>query len=658
VVVGITSLTGSQRIILDREGEVFPLMGNEAVARGAVEAGVGYVSTYPGTPVSEIGNIFNEIAPKIPGLYFQFSVNEAAAVQGAAGASWSGVKALAVSKHVGINVAIDSLVTICYNGSNSSYGEGGLVIVSGDDPGALGSQNEQNNRFYGPFLNAPIIEPSTPQEAKDFIIEAYRLSNKHDMPVIYRLTTRIAHSRGKVTYGPILEKPKAKGYFQKDIPKYCSLPPHANRNKVRLIERINSIEKESCTSKLNKILPGTAKTGIVTSGAPYGYTIEALNLLEARDLPVLKLGITYPVSQELFTRFVRDQNLENIVVVEEMESFLETQLKKIAQEQKLPVEIIGKEIYPPYGELSVGDVALGLTKVLGKEPKINIQKILQKYQETSKIIPARTPTFCPGCPERALLYAIRKVTNDQAVYGGDIGCYVMSFFPPIGVTDWIVCMAGGLGVANGMSFKVDQDLIALMGDSTFYHTGIPALVNSVYNDANVLLIVLDNRWTAMTGHQPHPGSQIRGMGENSPPMPIEDIAKALGVKYVRIVDPFDVNHTINVLTEALKQKGPKVVISRRECMLTYQRRLKREKKPVEGLKTEELLWIVPGRCQLCLECVKVLGCPAIRKVVDEEYSEETMYIDQSRCTKCGVCKIACKHCAIARTRITTYIPKV
>lgn len=655
MVIRISRLTGSHRITLDQEGEQFLLMGNEAVARGAFETGVGYVSTYPGTPVSEIGNIFNEVAPKIPGLYFQYSVNEAAAVQGAAGASWSGVKSLAISKHVGVNVASDSFVTVCYNGSNSSYGEGGLILISGDDPGALGSQNEQNNRFYAPLFNCPIIEPSTPQEAKDFIIEAYKLSNQHDIPIIYRLTTRIAHSRGKVTYGPILEKPKGKGYFQKDIPKFCSLPPHANRNKARLIERINIIEKESARSKLNKILPGNAKIGIVTSGVPYGYTIEALNLLEAKTIPVLKLGITYPVSSELFTNFVQDQNLEKIVVVEEMESFLETQLKKIAQEQKLPIEIVGKEIYPPYGELSTGDVALGLAKILGKEPKLNIQKILKKHQETLKIIPARTPTFCPGCPERALLYAIRKVTKDEAIYGGDIGCYVMSFFPPIGVTDWIVCMAGGLGVANGMSFKTDQDLIALMGDSTFYHTGIPALVNSVYNDANVLLIVLDNRWTAMTGHQPHPGSDIRGMGEKSPSIPIEDIARAVGVKYVRIVDPFEVNRTINVLTDALKQKGPKVVISRRECMLTYQRRLKREKKPSEGPKTTELLWIVPGRCQMCLECVKILGCTAIRKVVDEEYGEETMFIDQSRCTNCGVCKQVCLHCAIARTSITEYI---
>nr|MDO8079584.1 indolepyruvate ferredoxin oxidoreductase subunit alpha [Candidatus Freyarchaeota archaeon] len=558
-----------------------------------------------------------------------------------------------VCKHVGLNVASDSFITICYNGCNSAYGEGGLILVSGDDPGALGSQNEQNNRFYGPLFNAPIIEPSTPQEAKDYIIEAYQLSNQHDIPIIYRLTTRIAHSRGKVTYGPILEKPKEKGYFQKDIPKYCSLPPHANRNKARLIERINNIEKESAKSKLNKTLPGKAQTGIVTSGAPYGYTIEALNLLEAKDTPVLKLGITYPVSRELFTSFAQNHDLEKIIVVEEMESFLETQLKKLAHEQKLPVEIIGKEIYPPYGELSTGDVALGLTKILGKEPKINIQNILQKYQETSKIIPARTPTFCPGCPERAALAAIRRVTKDQAIYGGDIGCYVMSFFPPLGVTDWIVCMAGGLGIANGMSFKTDQDIIALMGDSTFYHTGIPALVNSVYNDANVLLLIFDNSCTAMTEHQPHPGAGIRGMGEKSPPIPIEDVAKALGVKYVRVVDPFEVNHTINVLTDALKQRGPKVVISRRECMLLYQRRLKKEK-PIEGPIKKEIYWVIPGRCQLCLECVKTLGCTAFRRFVDEEYDEETMYIDQSKCTKCGVCKALCLHCAIARTSIIQY----
>ncbi|MHA1578265.1 MAG: thiamine pyrophosphate-dependent enzyme [Candidatus Freyarchaeota archaeon] len=652
VVVEISRLTGSSRIALDRDGETFLLMGNEAVARGAIEAGVGFVSTYPGTPVSEIGNIFHEIAHELPGVYFQYSVNEAAAVQGAAGASWSGVKALAISKHVGVNVASDSFVTICYNGANSSYGEGGLVLVTGDDPGALGSQNEQNNRFYGPLFNAPIIEPSTPQEAKDFIVEAYRLSNKHDIPILYRLTTRIAHSRGKVTYGPLLEKPKQKGYFQKDIPKYCSLPPHANRNKARLIERINSVEKESAKSKLNRILPGTEKTGIVTSGVPYGYTVEALSLLDARNTPVLKLGITYPVSQELFTNFVQEHNLEKVIVVEEMEAFLETQLKRIAFEQRLPIEIIGKELYPPYGELSTGDVALGLSRVLGKEPKINIRGSLQKHEEASKKIPARTPAFCPGCPERALLYSLRKVTNDQAIYGGDIGCYVMSFFPPLGVTDWIVCMAGGLGVANGMCMKTDQDIVALMGDSTFYHTGIPALANSVYNDANVLLIIFDNRWTAMTGHQPHPGSGVRGMGEKSPSMPIEDVVKALGVKYVRVVDPFEVNRTINVLTDALKHKGPKVIISRRECMLTYQRRLRREReKKQEGPKTKELLWVVPGRCQLCLECVKILGCTAIRKIVDEEYGEETMYIDPSRCTLCGVCKQICLHCAIARTSI-------
>ncbi|TFG02232.1 MAG: indolepyruvate ferredoxin oxidoreductase subunit alpha [Promethearchaeota archaeon] len=626
---------------LDEQGKVL-MLGNEALVRGCLEAGVSYVSQYPGTPTSDIGEYFHQVLRENPEfkeyLVHHWAVNEAVATSACAGAAWTGCRSLNPMKHVGLNVASDALSVIALNGPNP----GGMVVSIGSDPGSLGSHQEQNERFYAWMLHLPTIEPHTPQECKDWIKIAFDLSEKYDLVFDFRMSTRSAHSRGFVELEP-LKKGKGKGEFIRNIPKFNSLPPHAINNHIRLYERIEKLRAAIPELGLNKIISGDNKIGIITSGMPFGYTMEALEQLGLNDVPVLKLGMIYPLNYKEITNFI--QNLEKVIIIEELEPFLELKIAEIAQNQRINVEIIGEKFFPKYNEFSTGLVATCLAKIFNKTPKDQMIKAIDYFNSYKEIIPSRFPTFCTGCPERATLYSILKATNslENTVICGDIGCYVMSFFPPQECSDLIICMSGGISAAIGMSTKTEQQIIALIGDSTFFHTGMPPLAEAVGYNSNVLLIIFENSWTAMTGHQDDVLRFLINKGFS-----IEKICKAIGVPWLRVEDSYNPKKLTRTIEEALKIKGLKVIIIKRECALQAHRwRMNQVKElEVKGEKIKEEVYQIYN-CQMCYECARILSCPAIRRTVINE--RETMQIDEDRCIKCGVCFKICPNAAIHKS---------
>ncbi|MFX1275761.1 MAG: thiamine pyrophosphate-dependent enzyme [Promethearchaeota archaeon] len=627
------------------------MLGNEALVRGCLEAGVSYVSQYPGTPTSDIGEYFHQVLKANPNfgeyLVHHWAVNEAVATSACAGAAWTGVRSLNPMKHVGLNVASDALSVIALNGPNP----GGMVIVVGSDPGSLGSHQEQNERFYAWMFHLPTIEPHTPQECKDWIKLAFDLSEKFDLIINFRTSTRSAHSRGFVEVEP-LKKGQKKGEFIRNIPKFNSLPPHAINNHIRLYERIEKLREIIPELGLNKVYPGTNKTGIITSGMPFGYTMEALNQLGLNDVPVLKLGMVYPLNYKEIIDFMN--NLEKIVIIEELEPFLEVKVAEIVQKEKINVDIIGKKYFPSHNEFSTGLVATSLAKIFDKTPSSQIINAIENFNSYKELIPSRFPTFCAGCPERATLYSILKATNhlENTVISGDIGCYVMSFFPPQQCSDLVICMSGGISAAIGLAAKSDQNILAMIGDSTFFHTGMAPLAEAVGYNSNVLLIIFENSWTAMTGHQDDVLRYLSNKGFS-----IQKICKAIGVPWLRVEDSYNPKKLTRSIEEGLATKGLKVIIIKRECALQAHRWRMSQIRAIEseGNKVQDVSYFIGG-CQMCYECARVLSCPAIRRV--EADGLEEMQIDQDRCVRCGVCYEVCPNGAIRKSTINLFAEEV
>jgi indolepyruvate ferredoxin oxidoreductase alpha subunit len=620
------------------------MLGNEAMVRGCLESGVSYVSQYPGTPTSDIGEYFHDAMRSNPELkqflIHHWAVNEAVATSACAGAAWTGCRTFNPMKHVGLNVASDALSVIALNGPNP----GAMVINVGSDPGSLGSHQEQNERFYAWMLHLPTIEPQTPQECKDWTKLAFDLSEKYDLVINVRTSTRSAHSRAFVELNSLV-KGMAKGEFVRNIPKFNSLPPHAISNHIRLYERIENLREALPQLKLNHVIPGGNKVGIVTSGIPFGYTMEALNQLDLNDVPILKLGMVYPLNYDEISNFL--SNLDEVIVIEELEPFLEVKIAEIAQYEKMQIKIIGKKIFPKYNEFSTGLVMLSLAKIFKKAPKESINQAINHFNTYKEIVPSRFPTFCAGCPERATLYAILKSTNqlDNTVVCGDIGCYVMSFFPPQRCSDLIICMSGGLSAAIGLSAKTDQKVLAMIGDSTFFHTGMAPLAEAVGYNSNILLIIFENSWTAMTGHQNDVLRYLINQGFS-----IEKICKSIGVEWIRVEDSYNPKRLVKTIEEALSTEGLKVIIIKRECGLQAHRRRKSQIKDIEstGFKVQDVMYQITG-CQMCYDCARILSCPAIRRVTINE--TETMQIDDDRCIRCGVCYEICPNRAIHKSII-------
>jgi indolepyruvate ferredoxin oxidoreductase alpha subunit len=550
----------------DAPGAVLFMLGNEAIARGAMEAGVQVVAAYPGTPSSEITETLVNNS-KNTGMYAEWSVNEKVALEVAMAGAVSGLRSLSIMKHVGVNVAHDALTSASY------MGLGGLVLISADDPGQWSSQNEQDNRYIARQCYIPVLEPCSAQEAKDMMVDAYRLSEEFHQMFMLRSVTRIGHARSDVVLGGITaEKRQAK--FVKDPQRLVCLPANFRINRRLVVQRMAKIKGVVDNLPYNHIsLKKGAKLGVIACGISYGYALEAIKWMELEDkVSILKIGTPYPLPEKLTQQFLK--SVPEAVVVEELEPFVEDGVKVIAKDADITTKIHGKDVVPLIGELSTRIVAEALSKLTGVKPPIDFAELDKLRDETAALLPLRPPTMCAGCPHRASAYAIniaarryQQATGKEPVKTGDIGCYALAANAPLNSDDTAICMGGSFGMANGFAHVLDVPVIAHLGDSTFFHSGIPPMLNAVYNKANITMVVLDNSTTGMTGFQPHPGAT----GDKVNDVKIEDMARAGGVKFVEVVDAFDLPKLIDTVEKAINYDGPSLIVARRLCNIIDQR---------------------------------------------------------------------------------------
>ena len=615
-------------LLTEEVGKRLLLLGNEAIVRGALEAGVAFATTYPGTPASEIGDNFFQIAAESD-LYFEYSTNEKVALETAAGAAVSGVRAMCSMKHVGLNVAADPLMTLAYVGVR-----GGMVIVTADDPSMFSSQNEQDNRIYARLSNLPMLEPTSPQEAKEMTGAAFEISESLELPVLIRTTTRLSHCRGLVTTGS-LTPPETRGAFEKESSRFVTVPTNARVRHRVLISQGEKARDMACTSSFNTI-SGTGRWGIATSGIAYNYVADAIGDLGIQGrVKVLKLGFTYPFPEKLATEFIR--SVDKILVVEELEPILEDNLKVTAQTSGLAVPIAGKdpELFSRLYEYDPGMVrnVVGRFFQLDYDPPrpVDINEDPEAVQ-----LPIRPPNLCAGCPHRATYYALTSVlreTKTEAIFPTDIGCYTLGILPPLQTADFLICMGSSVTSAAGISRATGKKVVAFIGDSTFFHSGVTGLINAVHNKHNFILVILDNGTTAMTGHQPHPGVEITPPGWEKPSISIETIAKACGVEQVAVVNPINLGKTKAAVKAALESDKLSVIIAKAPCPLYEARILGKKKK--RG-------FVVGPDCNTdCTECIDTFGCPALYKNTAPD-AKTTMMINDNLCIGCGVCAQLCK----------------
>lgn len=622
-------------------GKIILAMGNDAIVRGGLEAGIGYFSTYPGTPASEIGEGYAALSDSFPHLYAEFSVNEHVAAHGALGASWAGVRAMTTMKHVGMNVAAEVLHFAAYTGVKA-----GLVVVIGSDPGATSSTSEQDDRWYSLHTHLPILEPSTIQEAKNFTVRAFELSERYNLPVILNAPSKLCHNIGSLQLGPLPDSFTGKkgGAFERNPVRYINLFGGSVANHRRAIENKARMAGEISSLGINIVHPGAAATGFISSSVNFSYLVEALSLLNINDTPILKLGITHPLNADEITEFVK--NKSRIIIVEDLEGFLEFQIKSLLYSRDIQIPIDGKSIFPPYGELDVDIITTALAKALGLPLPERMERAFTLEKKLTSDIPPRQGSFCIGCPHRATVYSLVKATDRRAIFAGDIGCYTLSCLPPFRAFDWVTCMNCGVGIAQGMRQVIGDDpIVAYVGDSTFFHSGIPGLINAVQQNASMVLVILDNKWVAMTGHQPSPTTESAPGGAKYSPVDLKLLLKSIGVRYVRTVNPFNVKATLSAMKDALREKtGVRVIIAEAECALQNERRKKFEPQIFERYHQIE-----PGICQKCNECYVELGCPAIRKISDAD--SYYYYIEEALCVNCGACRELCPNTAISLVEI-------
>lgn len=572
------------------------MLGNEAIARGAYEAGVKVSAAYPGTPSTEISEniaLYKEI-------YAEWSPNEKVATEVAIGASISGVRAMASMKHVGVNVASDPLYTISYSGVN-----GGLVLVAADDPGLYSSQNEQDTRCVARAALVPVLEPSDSQEAKDFVKIAYDISEKYDTPVILRTTTRLAHSQGVVTLEErqeIEDKP-----YERNPAKYVMMPANAIGRHVYVEQRMKALAEDGCGFAINRAEYRDTSVGFITSGIPYQYVREA-----CPDASVLKLGMVHPLPRKLIEEFA--SKVDTLYIFEELEPVIEEQVKSWG------IKALGKEIFTLQGEYSANMIR---EKVLKEDLHI---------KEPAKV-PARPPILCPGCPHRSVYSVLSKLKIHAA---GDIGCYTLGALPPLNVIDTTVCMGSSISTLHGMEKAKGKEYVknwvAVIGDSTFMHTGVNSLMNMVYNQATGTVIILDNSTTGMTGHQDHAATGKTLKGETVPAINIFKLCKAMGIESVTEVNAFDTEELERIIKEEVARDAVSVIITKSPCVLLKGNVFPYKCKPVEE------------KCKKCGMCLKP-GCPALRKKPDG-----TIAIDETMCNGCGLCEQLCKFGAIERVK--------
>ena len=611
-------------ILTDEPGKRLFLLGNEAIVRGALEAGLDLAAAYPGTPSSEIGDTFERIG-KEAGVYFEYSTNEKVATEVVVAASACGLRTMTFMKLVGLNVASDAFMTVAYTGVR-----GGFILVTADDPSCHSSQNEQDNRYYALFANIPMFEPSSPEEAKEMTRVAFDLSEEVELPVLLRTTTRISHMRGPVTLGSFREQRK-RGYFDKDPERFITMPVHARKRHAILLQQMEKARAFSEKTVFNRVIElGGDEIGVITSGAGANYVIDLMREMGIK-CKILKLGMTNPIPEEMCLSFIR--SVGKVVVVEELEPILEQQLRSLAQRTGSDIEILGKNTdhFSRLYEYSPDTLKQGMGKVLGV--KIEDKKLTPRQIP----LPNRPPTLCPGCPHRHTYYAVKKALGNRfkdAIFATDIGCYTLGIQPPLQTADFLLCMGSSVGSAAGFSKATDQPVLAFLGDSTFFHSGIHGLINAVYNKHRFVYTILDNRTTAMTGFQPNPGMGRTALGDPTNEVSIEDIVSGCGVEFIRVVDPNDLESTTKAYEEALEYEGVSVIITKRPCALLEIRERKREGQ----LQTYR---IDKETCTNCKTCINTLGCPAIFIDMNGEIA-----INEAVCTGCGFCTQVCPFDAI------------
>ncbi|MDD2511068.1 MAG: indolepyruvate ferredoxin oxidoreductase subunit alpha [Syntrophomonas sp.] len=571
------------------------MIGNEAIARGAYEAGATVATAYPGTPSTEIVSTFADYE----GLYAEWAPNEKVALEVGVGASIGGARTLVAMKHVGVNVAADPLYTFSYTGVNA-----GLVLVSADDPGMHSSQNEQDNRGYGRFAKMPVIEPADSQEALDFTRLAFDISEEFDTPVMLRVTTRLSHSQTLVETGERVEV-GLKDY-KKDAPKYVMLPGFARLRHVEVEKRILQLKEYAETTELNRMEWGDKSIGIITSGVSYQYLREVMP-----EVSVLKLGMVNPLPEKLIRSFAAE--VDRLIVLEELEPVIEEQLKAWG------LKVEGKELFTLLGEYSpemIEEVLLGISS--------------RKGSGLDQEIPPRPPLMCPGCPHRGVFHTLKKMKLHVM---GDIGCYTLGALSPLDGMDACVCMGASIGMSLGMEKANGEDfarkVVAVIGDSTFVHSGITPLIDVVYNQGTSTVIILDNDTTAMTGHQDHPatGKTIRNLPTRKLDLPA--LVKAIGIEHVRIVDPLQLDEFRQTLEEELNRREASVIIAKRPCALLVKKAPDKE------------FFVEPELCKSCKLCIKI-GCTGIYWVEEDRKA----VINPNTCVACGLCPQVCTFEAI------------
>lgn len=569
------------------------MLGNEAFARGLFEAGCEFVSSYPGTPSTEV----TEYAAKYDELYAEWAPNEKVAMEAALGASIAGKRSFCGMKHVGLNVAADPLYTAGYTGVN-----GGMVICVADDPGLHSSQNEQDSRHHAIASKVMMVEPSDSQECKDFTMAAYELSEKFDTPVIVRLSTRIAHSQSAVELGERVVPPTKP--YEKNPAKFVMMPGFAKKRHTVVEAKLAEAAKYAETSPLNKVEYNSTEIGIITAGNCYLYAKEALG----DKASYLKLGVINPLPIDIIRDFAA--KCERVYVIEELDDIIESHCKKNG------VDVIGKELFGWEGEISQ---AIVREKILGKKAET---------MEFEEPVPVRPPVMCAGCPHRGLFYCLSQL----GVYvSGDIGCYTLGATAPLSAMDTTICMGASISALHGynkaLGKEAEKKSVAVIGDSTFMHSGMTGLVNIAYNATNSTVIILDNSITGMTGHQQNPTTGKNLKGDPAAAVNLEDLCHAIGIKSVRVADPYNMAETKKIIEEELAKEEPSVIISRRPCAL------------LKYVKHNPPLKADPEKCVGCKQCLKI-GCPAI------SIHDKKCVINHTQCVGCGICKEMCRLDAI------------
>ncbi|MBR1638782.1 MAG: 4Fe-4S binding protein [Treponema sp.] len=647
------------------------IMGNQAIALGALKAGVNLVAGYPGTPSSEIIEFISKYNKKT-GTYVEWSVNEKAAVEVAAGASYAGSRTLVTMKQVGLNVASDPVMCLSYVGV-----KGGMVIVSADDPGPISSQTEQDTRNFAQYSKLPCFDPSTPLEAYEMIQEAFELSEKYNTPVILRPTTRVDHAYESMEF-PDLQPCRKAGQFEKDSKRWVIFPRASYNNHKRIFERNEKLlPAEFSKSKWNTVVEcsqcdrllslskheTTAKTqpkpqvvsirssdnsttvspvAFAAGGISYCYLMEALSILGLKDIPVLKIGTPYPFPKPLAEEFLKSH--EQIVVFEELDPVIEENLIKIAGNARVNCQIRGKldGTVPEAGELSV-EIIRAVVEAL-ETTKTNENVVSIRPSDYSTIgtpdLPVRPPVLCAGCPHRASFYAVKQaMKGKKTVYCGDIGCYTLGNAMPLDMTDTCLCMGADITMAQGFYHnEPDRYCFSFIGDSTFFASGITGVVNAVYNQAKQTICILDNSTTAMTGHQPHPGTGLTMMGEIVEKISIEKILQAIGVSPIITVNPFDQKAATEAVKEASEAAGVSAIIFKAPCIAIAQK---------VGWEKPHALNVDTAKCIGCRKCINELGCPSlsVSQTVNAK-GKKIVEIDKSLCTGCSLCSQVCPTGAI------------